>query len=244
MIDDYKEFLHNKRVIFVGPAANLMGKIRGGFIDDFDVVVRSNGAILLLNNPNYCRDYGSRVDILYCNVQFNREVPFAVQEWKKRFGLKYLCMKTCPSAKMVKYQEHVKVRVLLPLIRKIQNKVRGILMGPIILTDLSDCRPKELYFTGMDFFITKPISFIPGDYREYYPNYLGSIIEKKANRINVEKLDMHEQYSNAIYIYNIVKKGLMKTDPEIMDIMENIIDHPEKFTIEGKYKGLLKRRKK
>ena len=41
------------------------GKNKGEFIDTFDIVVRTNGAIFLMDNLDYQKDYGKRIDILY-----------------------------------------------------------------------------------------------------------------------------------------------------------------------------------
>lgn len=239
---NYKELIANKRVIFVGPAPNLIGKKRADFINSFDVVCRSNGSILLLNKPEFKKDYGNKIDVLYSNVQFHREMgsPFPLKRWKDKHHLKFLCMKTCGQKFIDEYKEIMPVRTLNKLIGKLHSKIEGLLMGPIILTDILAHHPKELYFTGMNFFIDKPDKFIPGDYREYYPNYLPEKIRKKANVANIGRIDPHDQLSNARYVYGLYKNGLLKTDKEIVKIMEKILNNPEYYT----YKAKLKRVKK
>lgn len=58
---DYFNYLKDKRIVIVGPAAYLMGQGRGPEIDSYDVVVRVNHAIPI----DHPEDYGTRTDVMY-----------------------------------------------------------------------------------------------------------------------------------------------------------------------------------
>ena len=60
---EYFDFLNGKRVAIVGPAAYLTNLGTGPFIDDFDVVVRINRGMELIDT--YSESIGCRTDILY-----------------------------------------------------------------------------------------------------------------------------------------------------------------------------------
>ena len=59
----YFDFLKGKRVAIVGPASYLKQLDTGPFIDNFDVVVRINRGMELINSYSY--SIGQRTDILY-----------------------------------------------------------------------------------------------------------------------------------------------------------------------------------
>jgi hypothetical protein len=94
--------------------------------------------------------------------------------------------------------------------------------------------PAELYITGMDFFITKPDIFKPGEYKEYFKNYLPEKIRKKANVANIGRIDPHDQYSNTKYIYELYKAGKIKTDLEIVELMEVVMENPNYYSYQAK----------
>jgi len=234
----FKKYIENKRVIFVGPAQSIVKKTKGKFINSFEAVARTNGAIFLLDNRNYQLDYGSKCTILYTNVQFHRESgPFTdeqLMDWKRKYNLQFLCMKTCSQIHFDRYNKIICTRTIGDVIGELHKQIQGALMGPILLTDLANHNPKRLYFTGMDFYINKPDMFIPGDYREYFPGYMPDKIVKKADIANIGRVDPHDQYSNAKYLYDMCKKGILETDQEIINIMETILDNPKYYSYQGK----------
>jgi len=238
--EQYKKLIEGKKVIFVGPAPTLKDTNRGKWIDkEFDLVVRTNGSSLLLKNKDFKKDYGSRMDILYCNVQFHREMkPLPLEKWKINFGLQFVNFKVLKEAYGDIYSKVVPVRGINNLIKKLQHTVPSILMGPIILKDILQFNPERLYFTGMDFYVNKPDLFVPGDYREYYPGYLPKKIVKKADIDNIGKIDNHEQYENCKIIQNLYKNGEVETDEEIVKIMEKVMKDPTYYSVKGKRKRI------
>lgn len=220
----YSNFLKDKSVILVGPAPTLRGKNKGDWINSFDVVVRTNGAIMLLDNEDFVKDYGSRCDILYSNVQFHREMkPFPIQAWADIFGLQFLNIKIILGSYRQDYSKIVTVRTLQHIEQRLKPIIKGLLMGPIVITDLLDFPLNSLYVTGMDFYVTKPNVFIPGDYREYYPGYLPEKIRKVADVANKGRIDPHDKKSNTSYIAHLWKNNQIEIDTTMEKIIEEIL---------------------
>ena len=241
-MSNYLDLIQGKRVIFVGPAPLMIDKELGEWIDSFDVIARSNGAILLLDDSNYRKDYGSRCDVLYTNVQFVREVKdWDIDKWVNQWKIKFICSKAGANKISKRCNDKVGVRSVLNVIRKIESKVKGLLMGPIILQDLLDHHPADLWFTGMDFYISKSDTFKPGGYEEYYPGYLPPVITKKADVDNIGRIDPHDYYSNTRYLWSLIEKGKLNTNPFIKKIMQKILSNPEYYSYEGKLKRLGKK---
>lgn len=232
----FGDFIKNKKVVLVGPARTLLNKSEGNRLDGFDIQVRTNGSILLLKDEEFRRDYGSRCDILYSNVQFHREMgPFPLQRWHNDHALKYLCMKTSSPNILANYDRVVPSRSVMHIIREFLPKVPGLLMGPIIIEDLLRHNPAQLYVTGFDFYITKPLEFIPGDYREYVEGYLPEKIRTKADVANIGRKDMHDQYHNTKFIYEKWFNNQIEVDEDMKKLMPEIIGNPTKYTNTGKY---------
>lgn len=221
--DEYKEYIRGKRVIFVGACPNLLKTGFGEIIDKYDVVVRSNGSFEIQNK--YKKDYGSRTDVLYCNVQYAREMrPLPVKRYAK-CGIKFLCGKTFGTQDLEMYSHHVKVRSIKHIIKRVHKQVHGALMGLFLIEDILECKPKELFLTGIDFFKSKRQQFVPNDYREYLDGYLPQRIIDQGNIINMGKMeDGHNQYENTLHIYRLWKKNLVKMNLFIEQIMIDIVE--------------------
>lgn len=232
----YVKFMEGKKVVFVGPATTLMDTGSGPSLDaDFDVIVRTNGSIFLLDDENFVKDYGTRCDVLYTNVQFHREMgPFPVKQWVADHNLQYLHMKNGSLSLLNMYGKFVCTRTLKELIAEMHSTVPGLLMGPIIIEDVLRQNPASLHVTGMDFYMTKPLEFIPGDYREYYPNYLPEKIMTKADVANIGRVDPHDQYYNTKFIYDKWKEKKITVDNVMVEYMAEIMKNPQYYTNEGK----------
>jgi len=222
---NFAEYIKGKRICFVGACPNIQGMGKGKEIDKYDVVVKTNGSVLL-NSPEYFRDYGRRIDVLYANVQFAREMrPLPVGDFRRR-GIKWVCFKTISDADLQLYSKEMKVRTIRKVIKVVQQQVPGALMGCFIFADLLSFKPKELYITGVDFFLSKKKVFEHDNYQEYLNGYLPPNIRMQGNEINAgKKDDGHNMLENTKYIYGLFQKYKnVKTDPFIFDLMHGIID--------------------
>jgi|GEM_PF-2121361 len=221
---NYYDYIKDKRVIFVGGCHNLIGSYLNDFIDDYDIVVRSNGSIFLLDDDKYKIDYGTKCDVLYTNNQFYREMhPFNINDFKNK-GVKYLRMKTCSKDYLKKLNNDINSNILTDTMRKVNKKTYGPVMGAYIFTDILDCKPEELFVTGIDFFISKYKNFKCDRYEEYFPGYLPDKIRKQGNEINIDKKeDGHNYITNTKYIQELYETHENMLMPSfIEDIMYEI----------------------
>lgn len=61
---DLLKLVENKRIALIGPAPYLAGKNEGGYIDDYDVIIRPNQFHI---PEKLKKNYGSRTDIMFHN---------------------------------------------------------------------------------------------------------------------------------------------------------------------------------
>ena len=222
---EYNEFIKGKRIAFVGACPNIVGMNKGKDIDKYDIVIKTNGSSLM-ESPEYYRDYGKRLDVLYANVQFSREMyPLPMIKFKNK-GIRWVCFKTISDFDMELYGKDMNVRNIRDIIKAVHQQVPGALMGCFIFTDLIRFKPRELYITGVDFFASKKKVFEHDNYQEYLNDYLPPNIRAQGNAINVGKSDDgHNMIENTKYIYNLFQKyPNMKTDDFIYKLMEDIVN--------------------
>lgn len=220
----YKDYIHNKRVIFVGAAPIMIGRGEGPEIDKYDVVVRTNGSIWLIHKNDFQKDYGNRCDVLYTNNQFYREMrPLPIGEFVKR-GLKYLRMKTCSPVDLVEYNKIVDTDIIKQALRQINSQITGATMGLYLIKDMLNCKPKSLMISGVDFFISKKKVFEHDNYQEYFPGYLPDKIREQGNRINAGKVeDGHNLQDANKIMFDLFHKGYIQFPDYIKDILFDII---------------------
>jgi hypothetical protein len=221
---NYRKLIKGKRVIFVGACPNIKGKGFAEMIDSYDVVVRTNGSIFLLDDKDFTRDYGKRIDVLYTNHQFYREMrPFDIKRFKGK-GVKWLCMKVCKPEDKKELQNEVNIRVVGSVTKSM--KCPSPNMGAIIFKDLLSYEPKELFITGIDFFASKKAEFQHDNYNEYVPGYLPPRIRRQGNRINKgKKTDGHDFVGNAKYIQQLFENNPnFKTHDFIAELLEGIVN--------------------
>lgn len=228
MNDLYRKYIEGKRIIFVGASTNLVGLKKGGFIDGFDIVVKSGGSIYL-TTPEYYRDYGKRIDVLCVNVQFCREMrPIPVAKFRDK-GVKWLCMKSPSRDDLDLYGQYINARSMRTSLKEVQEHVKSASMGLAIFKDILNCNPKEFFLTGIDFFSSKKKTFEHDNYQEYLNGYLPDVIRKQGNIINKGKSeDGHNFLENAKYIYKLFQENKnLKTEKFIYNLLKNIIERKE-----------------
>lgn len=220
----YREFISGKRIVFVGACPNIKGKGQGKHIDKFDVVVKTNGSIYF-NSSEYFSDYGSRIDVLYMNNQFYREMQPRPDHLKK-MGIKFIRMKTCTGPGLAAYNNNLPTEIIKDAMQIVNRSLKSALMGCYLIQDIINCNPSELHLTGIDFFASKKPVFEIDNYREYLPGYLPDKIRKQGNKINLGKTkDGHNQYENTKFIYKLLTESKIITMPDfIRDIMSDILN--------------------
>jgi hypothetical protein len=218
---NYKNYIRGKNVVFVGASPINQGTEKGQWIDSFDVVIKTNGSVILQSDKDYSKDYGSRIDVLYCNVQFNREMsPFPIRKWRTH-GLKWLCFKGGYSEK---YSKEIPCRTMKSAILKVSRDLPSATMGAYILQDLIDCEAKSITFTGVDFFSSKKACFEHDNYQEYIDGYLPDKIRTQGNQINVGKTeDGHNFDENANFFHSHCQVGRVSFDNDVNLILDKIV---------------------
>lgn len=222
----YFDYIKGKKIIFVGGCPILRGKGQGNEIDNYDIVVRTNGSINLIENPEFTKDYGRRCDVLYTNSQFYREMkPLPIKDYKCK-GVKWLCMKGIEKTDRKDYSRLMNVRTIRDTINKVSLIIESANMGSFIYTDILDQAPAELYVTGVDFFASKMKVFKTGNYQEYIDGYLPDKVVKQGNIINQGKTeDGHDFIGNAKYMYSLYKEFNNFVLPDdILEILTGIVN--------------------
>lgn len=151
----YYDYINNKTVAIVGPAPTIDGTKQADYINSFDVVVRLNRAIPILNQE----DTGDRCDVLYhCGLtDDNRggKIP--------KFDLKWFCLAHNFASKQTnnvgaKYIEVGKQALSLgysfhvpPLgiYSEIDHYCGRPNIGTVAIYDILAHNPKHLYITGL-----------------------------------------------------------------------------------------------
>lgn len=225
-MSEFANYIRGKKICFVGASPIIKGRLLGREIDDFDVVVKTNGS-LFLNEAGYFRDYGERINVLYCNNQFAREMhPFPMPTLKNR-RVQYIRFKAIGLANLNYYRSRgFECDIISKAMNQVNSKLTGALMGCYILKDLMMCRPKKLHVTGIDFFTSKRAKFEHDCYDEYLPGYLPDRIRHQGNKINADKTqDGHGQLENTHYIAKLYREssGVITMPDFVREIMEQVL---------------------
>jgi len=223
--EKYRDMIKGRSVVFVGACPNIKGLGYGQFIDDFDVVVKSNGSVLMQPDEKYKNDYGSRIDVLYCNNQFQREMkPFNLSFFASQ-GVRSLNFKNIGEPCKSEYSKYMLVRDVSRIVKHVQRHCHSAAYGPVIYTDILQFKPAELFITGVDFFASKKASFEHDNYQEYLDGYLPPKIRTIGNAINRGKTkDGHSFTGNAKYIKSLFDTHRnLKTHDFIYKLLEDIV---------------------
>lgn len=223
---NYKNFLKGKRVIFVGPGPMLKGSGKGSWIDSFDVVIRTNNFINLLDSPEIRKDYGSKCHVLYVNRQFYRECkPFPIEDWVKKRGLEWICIKHARGKDKQEWRKNIKVREVKATISSLIRECPSVLMGSVLIYETCEAEYETFFIEGIDFNLSRPKVFVPDRYPEYVPGYLPARIVAQGNVLNsVRGTDGHDVISNTKIIHRLWKEGKFHLPEETVELMLGAIE--------------------
>lgn len=162
--EKYLEFLSNKNVAVIGPAASSMFQENGEKIDSFDVVVRINrGMELIKENRLFI---GSKTTVLYNSLDFDPLVGGNLYQDNLE-NLEFIC---CPyPIKNRTFQNHIfsnmpntnetlfekyKIRFISEKLytHALEKTNSRINSGFGAILDILDNSPKSLFITGIDFY--------------------------------------------------------------------------------------------
>lgn len=225
--DRLSKFLHNKRVVIVGPAASIVDTKQKALIDGYDVVVRLNKALPV---PNKLKpDIGSRTDILYNCMNPSDECGGAISvSVLKKQNVKFLVGAYPPIEKIGNLRMRLK-RDIKEFFTK--NRLRyqsfcytdkGNFMkmwkqlklpntGVMAIIDLLRFDLKELYITG--------ITFFKGGYYSQYRNYNEEGILTHMKKFGLHKPDKQLKYMSQI----LANDKRVKMDQTLQEIVDQTI---------------------
>lgn len=164
---EFSKFVKGKKVIIVGPSAELMKREEGKNIDKFDIVIRLNSSFPLFGDIQ--KHFGSRTDVIYY-VSAGIEKHF--NHIKATYGInvllhdkiKFLIFKKGFNSTSNKYRKlfnsfferyHNKIK-MFPA-KKVTMSLKSILksdpnMGILAIEHLLKTELKELHVIGCDFY--------------------------------------------------------------------------------------------
>jgi len=174
---NFTNFINNKKVALIGPAAYMVGSEYGKEIDNHDVVVRINRGIELIDK--HAKDIGKKADVLYsCLIEKPANAgKVNGKALKEKYGVKFLCAPPestfegfAPETKfhhLVNMKTVDEISKLIP-IRIVEHKLHTILAqkvecrpntGFLAIYDLLKHKPEKLSIYGFSFYLD---GFIPG----------------------------------------------------------------------------------
>jgi hypothetical protein len=216
---EYSKYISGKRVIFVGPASNMIGRGLGKWIDSFDVVIRTNHfPVLMKENKSLAIDYGKKCHVLYTNMQYYHKMrPYPIDIYKS-IGIKWLCMRQCKDVDYRMYHRNFKVRVIWKSDKQIKKFIKVPLMGNVIIYDVSECIPGELAVVGIDFYKSS------GDnYSAYVPGYISKQIQKENEKLKLGQGVGHNPVENARYTADMYDRGMITMPDFILKSMREVL---------------------
>ncbi|WP_447643054.1 MULTISPECIES: glycosyltransferase family 29 protein [Chitinophagaceae] len=169
------DWFKNKRVAIVGGANSAFKKPLGRFIDDFDVVVRVNKGVEMIEK--HSEMIGTRTDFLFHSL-FEQpgglaSSPITLDLWKKHDVKHLFFCHNVESEKygvnmekfLIKYRGQYRVTQMTPKMHEANMQTIAPYFpttGFIAINTIMQCMPASLYITGITFFKTAHQS----DYRE------------------------------------------------------------------------------
>tara|TARA_B100000886_G_scaffold340374_1_gene309528 strand:+ start:561 stop:1301 length:741 start_codon:yes stop_codon:yes gene_type:complete len=165
----FKNFLKNKRVVLVGPASYLSYLNYGEKIESYDLVVRVNRGMELIEENSI--HLGKRTDILYnCLIEHPDNGGKIDIKFLKKNNVKWIC--TIPNSNaegkplrflhpQVKLSTYIKLKLFMNFhtfnlseYAKLNKKIKcRANTGFAAIFDILNCDIKELFLTGFSFYL-------------------------------------------------------------------------------------------
>jgi hypothetical protein len=162
----HPDVLRGKRIAIVGPASSAMNTGKGDYIDKFDLVVRVNKSVLVVQRGEFRKDIGNRTDILFhCFLEnlYSGGGPLDFEMFDQQ-GIRYVVNPrnewTGLRNSFNFYKKYLSRRTTYVLPKNLFNEISSSLKGPrpttgySALITLMKSDFKELFITGFTFFKT------------------------------------------------------------------------------------------
>lgn len=219
------DWFNNKRIAIIGGADSVLKQKQGNYIDDFDVVVRINKGVELIDKQ---KEYvGTKTDILFHSFLENPKdigsSPITADLWKKHKVQHIIYSKDYRIAKEGIYdiilfgKKSGGKTKFSTLPEDLYKKSLDVLApqrpttGFIALNTILSCNPRELYISGITFFKTPHNGiYRPENIEEFKKNF-----NRSPKSHNPEK---EFAYFKNLYFKN---KSIIKLD----NVLDEIISH-------------------
>lgn len=183
----YDDYIRGKRVIFVGPSPVLENTGMGEWIDSFDVVVRANR---WFNIHNFHQDYGSRMDVWYCNIAYERRYrPLDL----KHNGAQWACFK---SSYPDQYNTIMNCRTCREGRTAAKKLTENPLMLLILIYDLIIHGAAELWVDGIDLYQNE---------RKYVSQYHDDNTVKWSDVLQSHRVNEHIQIMRQLHTGTLIQ---------------------------------------
>lgn len=225
----FQEYIGGKRVCIVGPSPILQGRGLGAEIESYDVVIKT-GMAANLDSPEYLRDYGRRIDVLYLNASTAADLLSPpVREWKVK-GIKYIRLRNSEARLFSHLNAHFSVERIPAEFYSPLVDYDVPLMGSVIVKECIFYGAEEVFITGIDFNTSRGTTMqevnLPkqGDFSEYVPGYLSPEMTKRLDNLRKYKQkDAHDHLANALYMKAEYEAGRLRMPDFVVDRMSLLI---------------------
>lgn len=229
-IDQFRNYVKDKRIAIVGPASSAKHEANGTYIDSFDIVVRINKQWRI--PPDLHKYVGKRVDILYHCLNFRETCGGELNYPYLKKTVKYI-VSPYPFINNDKHRDtmfHGEYQLeqfyrfymesngipFLPISNKLYNEVDKHIQtrmnsGFSAIIHLLSLPIKELYIKGFSFFLDG-----------YMPEYRGDFIYNDYMKRNHDQLRQFKLFKSILE-----KDSRVKVDKVLQYIIENA--KPENF---------------
>lgn len=209
----------DKRVAIIGGADSVLQKKLGEYIDNFDVVVRTNKGVEIIEKQQ--EFVGTKTDFLfhafYVKENCDGSSPITVELWNKNkvgkviYAYNYACSDYALS-NLLYFLRTTKCKYKFTQVTKglYDKNVKAILppsgptTGLIAINTVFNCQPKEIYITGFTFYKTSNNKL----YRNMSEERMNQVMTKDHNAeleyIYVKKL--YEENKNMIKVDDVLYK--------------------------------------
>ena len=191
---------NNKRIIFVGPSPDLIDTNNklGKWIDDFDIVIRTNGSYPVTNTEYY----GSKTNIVVLNKPFQNAAEFnkTIYENITVFDIGSFYNNNNKNNYIFNDIQYFDSNI----ISDIQNRICVEELQPFslmfIIEQFLKYKPKEIVIVGITNYATK---------QHYLPNYLPSNINESDIKKRQEQFHKHSIEHQRKYILSLTENNLI-----------------------------------
>jgi len=186
-MNNFKEFIKNKKVAIVGPAAYMMNHEFGSEIDDYDVVVRINRSYESVEK--FSKNVGSRTDVLYsCMIEKQANAGKIDPYFLKELGIKHICVP--PSSNMKGLSNETRFHDLIDLekVKALNELIPVRLVDHHFHNELAvkvECRPNTGYMAIYDLIRMEPKNLSIYGFSFYLDGFVDGVkegVEKEQNK--------------------------------------------------------------